>query len=348
MGSRIRHLMDALEDRGFLARNTSPARQGTGIAQCAESSGLRVFRPRGVLSSLLLGLAFSEAAFGLQLTAPSATIPPGTTAQSSPHSGQSQQSASPQSSVVSGQTGLDPTYARPNTPDGWLFKFQPLAVPLFWPLLGATAAIVAVWLTNRLARSNESRRDLRTRIELAGNLISLIEAESVFSKKGHYPLGIFNAAFEVPDLTAEEIADWISLEGPLYAGTVSELVDFWGGIYDRSKGFPSPICDIVSFSLWAAGRVAFVAAGARQRGKELSPAELWSAATRIHHLLTALGLAASDLQEELIEYVQSPRRYSKVRWKLAVEEKRMAARLKKMMMRSLSDPWPPSYPSLRG
>jgi hypothetical protein len=192
-----------------------------------------------VLSSLLLGLAFSEAAFGLQLTAPSATIPPGTTAQSSPHSGQSQQSASPQSSVVSGQTGLDPTYARPNTPDGWLFKFQPLAAALL-ALLGATAAIVAVWLTNRLARSNESRRDLRTRIELAGNLISLIEAESVFSKKGHYPLDIFNAAFEVPDLTAEEIADWISLEGPLYAGTVSELVDFWGEYTTVPRAFLRP------------------------------------------------------------------------------------------------------------
>jgi hypothetical protein len=197
-------------------------------------------------------------------------------------------------------------------PDEWLFKFQQLAAALV-ALLGATAAIVAVWLSNRLTRGNESRRDLKGRVELAGNLISMIEAEKTFTKKGYYPLGIFNTVIEVPGITAEEIAEWIDLEGPLYAGTTSELVQFWGEIYERSKGFPSPICDIVSFLLWATGRAAFVAASARRRGKDLRPTDLRYAAIRIHHLSTAVGLAASDLQTELLKYIESPGRYGKVR-----------------------------------
>jgi hypothetical protein len=183
-------------------------------------------------------------------------------------------------------------------------------------LLGASAAVLAVWLSSRLIRANEHRKEITRRTELAGNLISLIEAEKQFSEKGYYPFPIFNAAFEVPEITPEEIIQWINLEGPLNLGSTSELVQFWRGIYEELKGFPSPISDIVSFVLWAAGRAGFVMAGARQRGKDLSPTELRQTATRIHYLLTAIGLAASDLQTELLEYIQSPRRYSRLPWRI--------------------------------
>jgi hypothetical protein len=202
------------------------------------------------------------------------------------------------------------TYTRPNKPDEWVWKFQSLAAAIVG-LLGASAAVLAVWLSNRLSRANENTREVTRRTELAGNLISLIEAEKQFSEKGYYPLDICNIAYEVPDITPEEIVQWINLEGPLNLGTTAELVRFWGGIYEQLKGFPSPICDIVSFVLWASGRAAFLMAGARQRGKDLSPTDLRQAAIRIHHLLTAIGLAASDIQTELLHYIQSPRRYSR-------------------------------------
>ncbi len=197
----------------------------------------------------------------------------------------------------------------------WVWRFQTLAAAIVG-LLGASAAVVAVWLSSRLSRANEHRRETTHRTELAGNLISLIEAEKQFSEKGYYPFPIFNVAFEVPEITPEEIIQWINLEGPLNLGTTSELAQFWGGVYEELKGFPSPICDIVSFVLWATGRAAFVMAAARQRGKDLSPTDLRQTATRIHHLLTAIGLAASDLQTELLKYIQAPRRYGRAPWRI--------------------------------
>jgi len=280
---------------------------------------------------IILGLAFLKPSFGFQRQSAHNPSSQGTTSTGAPPQSSTQQNApsqgaplqAPTAENAASQTGTghSAAYTRPKSPDEWIFRFQQLAAALV-ALLGATAAIVAVWLSNRLIRGNESRRDLKGRVELAGNLISMIEAEKTFTEKAYYPLGMFNTVIEVPGITPEEIAEWIDLEGPLYAGTTSEVVQFWGEIYERSKGFPSPICDIVSFLLWATGRAAFVAASARRRGKDLRPTDLRYAAIRIHHLSTAVGLAASDLQTELLEYIKSPRRYGKVRSRTTFLEKK--------------------------
>lgn len=288
-------------------------------------------RLRKGLCAIILSFALLKPCFGFQHSgadnpSPQDTIPqsvprPSSTPQNAPAQRAPLQGPTSQNATPQGATVQSADYKRPTLPDEWIFKFQQLAAALV-ALLGATAAIVAVWLSSRLTRENESRRDLNRRVELAGNLISMIEAEKTFTEKGYYPLGIFNTVIEVPGITPEEIAEWIDLEGPLYAGTTSELVQFWGEIYERSKGFPSPICDIVSFLLWATGRAAFVAASARRRGKDLSPTDLRYSAIRIHHLSTAVGLAASDLQTELLKYIESPRRYGKVRSRTTSLEKK--------------------------
>lgn len=203
-----------------------------------------------------------------------------------------------------------PGYSTPSSPDEWLFRFQTLAAAIVG-LMGASVAVLAVVLTHILTRARERRDRLTRQIEVAGHLISLIGAENRFADKALYNTGVMGLVLEVPDLKMGEISEWLESDVQSASVSLSELAQFWRGAYEETKGFPSPITDIMTFILWAAGRSAFFAAIARQRGRGLTSTELLQAARRVQHLLTAIGIASSQLQRELVEFIDKPRKYGR-------------------------------------
>ena len=202
-------------------------------------------------------------------------------------------------------------YTLPTSIGELLLQYQTLGAAVVG-LAGASMAVLAVLVSHRLSSNKEKRNGINRKVQTADNIVSLIEAEKQFAPLGYMSLGMMNAAIEVPEIRADEIANWIKADIESNFVSFGEFMQFWKQIYEELKGFPSPISDIISFVVWATGRCAFQIGIARQRGTNLTSTELVEAARHIQLLLYATGIASSHLQKELVEYSTSPVRYENV------------------------------------
>jgi hypothetical protein len=202
------------------------------------------------------------------------------------------------------------SWQRPATLDEWLFRFQTLGAALV-ALLGACVALLTAFLVNRLARQSEVRKERKRQVELANNLISLIDAEGHFLETKPVLTGIMGIVMDVPSIQTEEISSWMERDLEENAVSVGQMAQLWRNVYDECKGFPSPISDLISFSLWAAGRAAIVVGTARQRGRVLTADSIRETAERTQLLLYSVVAATNQLEKELKEFIANPKGYAR-------------------------------------
>jgi hypothetical protein len=91
--------------------------------------------------------------------------------------------------------------------------------------------------------------------------------------------------------------------------SIGQMAELWRNVYEECKGFPSLINDLVSFSLWAAGRAALVVGTARQRGRALTAEGIRETAERTQLLLYAVTASANELERHLERFVLEPNTY---------------------------------------